>query len=396
MSVRIVSFILGALAASAITAAIVLAVADDGGSNGQTTAQLTGSPAPAATKAAQQTSGSNTSLTSGCIAAADVYANVHDSVVQITNTVQAQRSGGTQQTSGSGIIIASDGTILTNNHVVTGGGTLAVRFTDGSTAPADVLGTDPGDDLAVIRVAPNGRNLTVATLGDSDAIRPGDQVLAIGAPFGFEGTITEGIVSATGRTFAPGGQGTRPIRNMIQTDAPVNPGNSGGPLLDCQGKVVGINTALENPTGQDFNVGIAFAVPINTATRLLPDLQANQTVSHAWLGIAGEDITQSLVDELHLPVNSGVYVTLVSANSPAQRAGLQPAFASETDAQNATSIRSGGDIILSVDGHDVKSVSDLAGYLDSQKKPGDAVELKVQRGDQAITVQATLAEWPSN
>jgi S1-C subfamily serine protease len=181
---------------------------------------------------------------------------------------------------------------------------------------------------------------------------------------------------------------------MIQTDAPVNPGNSGGPLLDCRGNVIGIVTALENPTGQNVNVGVAFAVAINTAKRYLPDMQSGKTVSHPWLGIAGEDVTPSLAQELGLSVQSGVYVVTVAQGSPAQRAGLRGAFASEREAQRASSLLPGGDVITAIDGHPVTTVEELAGYIDSHYRAGDSVRLDIARDGQKISVTVALAEWP--
>lgn len=317
-------------------------------------------------------------------------------MVEITSTQQGRSPfAPSGQASGSGIVIDNQGTILTNNHVVADATNLEVKFSDNSTASAQVLGTDPGNDLAVIRADVSGQKLTAATLGDSDAIHVGDPVLAIGAPFELEGTLTQGIVSAIGRTFSSG-QGTRPIRNMIQTDAAVNPGNSGGPLIDCQGQVIGLNSALENPTGQDVNVGIAFAVPINSAKRFLPDMEAGKTVSHPWLGIAGEDVTPALAKDLNLSVQAGAYVTLVSSGGPAENAGLHGAFSSESQAQQSGGQpQGGGDVIVAVDGHNVTGIDDLATYLDTQKKVGDTVALKVNRGGQESTLNATLAEWPS-
>jgi putative serine protease PepD len=175
----------------------------------------------------------------------------------------------------------------------------------------------------------------------------------------------------------------------------VNPGNSGGPLANCQGEVIGINTLLENPTGQSVNVGIAFAVSINTVKQVLPEMLAGNTVSHPWLGIAGQEVTPALAQEIDLPVNAGVYVTLVAAGSPADRAGLQGAFRSEAQATGSSSLPGGGDVIVAVDGKAVTDVDELADYLDSQKRAGDTVALTVLRNGQDTTVTATLAEWPS-
>jgi S1-C subfamily serine protease len=374
--------------ASAATAAVMVQF-----SSGSSTAQES---TPVSAVAPSTASSGNTALDSACLPAADIYQQLQPAVVEITSTQQGRSPFAPSGTAaGSGIVIDTQGTILTNYHVVADATNLEVTFSDDTTASAQVVGTDPGNDLAVIRIDVSGQKLTPAPLGDSDAIRVGDPVLAIGQPFELESTLTQGIVSATGRTFSEG-QGTRPIRNMIQTDAAVNPGNSGGPLIDCQGQVIGINTALENPTGEDVNVGIAFAVPINTAKRSLSDMEAGQTVSHPWLGIAAENVTPALASDLNLSVQSGAYVTLVSAGSPAQQAGLRGAFSSESQAQRSGSQpQAGGDVIVAVDGHDITGIDDLATYLDTQKKVGDTVTLKVNRGGQELTLNATLAEWPS-
>ena len=374
-----------ALVAGSVTAGVVIGIGAGNGGSG-------GSPSPATVKSNADSTG-QTSLNSGCLSAADIYERTRPAVVEITSTAQASQFGPPTQSAGSGIIIDEKGTILTNNHVVAGGGDLEVTFEDGTTAPARVVGTDPGDDLAVIRADVSGQKLTAATLGSSESVRPGDPVLAIGNPFRLEGTVTEGIVSSIGRTFSTG-SGTRPIRNMIQTDAPVNPGNSGGPLLDCQGKVIGINTALDNPTGQDVNVGIAFAVSIDTAKRFLPQMLDGKTVSHPWLGIGGEDITPALAKKLELSGQSGVYVTVVSADSPAQLAGLKGAFRSEQEASGSSELPTGGDVIVAVDGHDVTGIDQLANYFDSEKKAGDSTKLTVLRDGKTTTLEATLAEWP--
>jgi serine protease Do len=356
-------------------------VFDSGGDNGAVSA-------PAPTNSSNGSSNQTAVLSDECLTAAEVYEQVRPSVVQINTS--AGRGEGT----GTGIVIDEGGNILTNNHVVDGARTIEVHFADGSTSPATVVGTDPANDLAVIQVSDPDAPLTPAAIGDSDSLRTGDQVLAIGNPFSLEGTLTQGIVSGLDRTYASGG-GTRPIRGMIQTDAPINPGNSGGPLLNCKGEVIGINTLLENPTGQNVNVGVAFAVAINTAKGSLNDLLAGQTVSHPWLGIGGLDVTPALAQELGLDTESGVYVTLVSNGSPAEQSGLEGAFASENQAAASEDVPPGGDVITEVDGQPVSGIEELAAYLDEQKAPGDSVELSVIRNGENLSLTAQLAEWPA-
>jgi S1-C subfamily serine protease len=361
----------------------------DAGSNAE-------SPASAASTSdtAARSSG-EASLSADCLSTADIYERLRPALVQITTTTGGQnplapQSGG----SGSGIVIGSDGSILTNNHVIAGADSLEVRFADGSTASATVVGRDPGNDLALIRANLEGQELTVAPLGDSAAVRIGDPILALGNPFNLEGTLTQGIVSALDRTYSPGGN-TRPIRAMIQIDAAVNPGNSGGPLINCHAEVIGVNTLLENPTGDNVNVGVAFAVPINAAKQSLPDMRAGRTVSHSWLGIAGQEITPALADDLGLSVEAGVYVTLVASGSPAEETGLRGAFDSESAANSGASVPRGGDVVVAVDGHNVESIDELAAYLDGEKQPGDTVRLQVVRDGDELALEAALAEWPA-
>jgi S1-C subfamily serine protease len=219
-------------------------------------------------------------------------------------------------------------------------------------------------------------------------------VLAIGNPFNLEATLTQGIVSAIDRTYTPG-SGTRPIREMIQTDAAVNPGNSGGPLINCRGEVVGVNSLLENPSGDSVNVGVAFAVAVNTAKRSLPDMLTGETVSHPWLGIAGMDVTPALAEELGLDTDAGVYITLVSQGSPADELGLQGAFSSQDQAASSADVVPGGDVIKEVDGQPVSSLEELASYLDREKRPGDSVGLSILRDGESLALTATLADWPA-
>jgi S1-C subfamily serine protease len=383
--VALISTLLGS-----VIGAAAFQVWDTDGQSGTATVSATTTAAPADEESSQ-----GASLTDGCLTAADVYEQVRPAVVEITSTIGSgapfsPRSEGT----GTGIVIDAEGHILTNNHVVDGAQAIEVQFDDGSTASAELTGSDPANDLAVIQADVSGRDLAVAQLGDSDALRVGDPVLALGNPFNLEATLTQGIVSAIDRTYATGAS-TRPIREMIQTDAAVNPGNSGGPLLNCRGEVIGINTLLENPTGENVNVGVAFAVAVNTAKQSLSQMLAGETVSHAWLGIAGVDVTPALSEELSLDTDTGVYVTLVSADSPADDAGLEAAFASQNQAASSATVPAGGDVILAVDGVDVTGIDELAGYLDANKQPGDSVELTVIRDGSETSVQAELAEWPA-
>ena len=384
-----------ALASALIGVAVATAVfqpwsdGGDAGSNAESPAST------ASTSDTADRSSGEASLSADCLSTADIYERLRPALVQIRTTTGGQNplapeSGG----SGSGIVIGSDGSILTNNHVIAGADSLEVRFADGSTASATVVGRDPGNDLALIRADLEGQGLTVAPLGDSAAVRVGDPILALGNPFNLEGTLTQGIVSALDRTYSPGGN-TRPIRAMIQIDAAVNPGNSGGPLINCHAEVIGVNTLLENPTGDNVNVGVAFAVPINAAKQSLPDMRAGRTVSHSWLGIAGQEITPALADDLGLSVEAGVYVTLVASGSPAQEAGLRGAFDSENEANSSSSLARGGDVIVAVDGRSVGSVEELAAYLDGEKKPGDTVRLQVVRDGDELALEAALAEWPA-
>jgi S1-C subfamily serine protease len=388
-------FLSGILVAAAAVG--VYAVVDSGGSSTSSSVQnvATGSPGSSSTTS---TSG-NASLTSGdCMSASDIYAAVRPSVVEVDVSGTQSGSFGSQRFSGTGtgIVLDDKGNILTNNHVIDSASEIAVKFDDGATIPATVVGADPGNDVAVIKIDPSQHGLKPATLGDSGALRVGDPVLALGNPFSLEASLTQGIVSGLNRSYSEG-TSDRDIRGMIQTDAAINPGNSGGPLLDCHGDVVGINTLLDNPTGQSVNVGVAFAVAINTAKAELSQLEASQTVQHAWLGIAGADVTPTLAKDLNLTVEKGVYVTLVTSGGPAATAGLKAAFAStnQADAYTGKEPPAGGDVITSVEGKDVTGIEQLATYIDQHNKPGDKINLDVIRDGNSMTITATLAPWPS-
>jgi len=316
-----------------------------------------------------------------------VYNAVSPAVVEVDMT-----EGGSfffNQTSGlgSGILVDSEGYILTNNHVVDGATSVSVKLDNGNTVSATVVGKDAIDDLAVIKVDASAvSDITPLTLGDSSQIQPGQMAIAIGNPFGLDDTVTVGVISGLDRSLGN-------LTGLIQTDASINPGNSGGPLLVVDstgtGVVIGINTAIEtSPTGV---TGIGFAVPSNVAARVLPSLKAGTTLTRPWIGISGTAVTATLAEQLSLPVTSGVYVISVTADSPAQAAGL---IGGNLDTNGSPA--SGGDIITAIDGQSVAAVPDISNYINTNKKVGDTITLSVLRNGSQQQVQITLGTWPDN
>jgi S1-C subfamily serine protease len=298
--------------------------------------------------------------------------------------------GGGGTATGSGFVIDTQGHILTNAHVVDGADKITVTLgKNGSPLPAHVVGRDTSTDVAVLQVDAPSNELHPVQLGDSSQVNVGDPVVAIGNPFGLDRTATAGIVSALQREIkAPNGF---TIRNVIQTDAPINPGNSGGPLLDADGRVIGITSQIESPNGGG-NVGIGFAVPINTVREVAKQLIENGQVQHAFLGITGADVTPQIADVLNLPVSQGALVQSVVPGSPADDAGVKAGTAQVTiDGQQ---LRAGGDVITAVDGHDVKTMDDVVNAVDS-KQPGDDIQLTLNHGGDERTVTATLADRPA-
>jgi S1-C subfamily serine protease len=322
-------------------------------------------------------SSSGSSSTASGISAAAIYQQDSPGVVVITTELSSNfRNVG--EATGSGIVVNSQGDILTNEHVVAGASQIRVAFKDGTVVPGTVSGTDASDDLAVVHVSGAGSHLHPLALGNSDAAQIGDPVLAIGTPFGLSGTLTSGIVSGLGRSnTSPSG---RALTGMIQTDAPINPGNSGGPLLNSKGEVIGVDESIQSPV--QGSVGVGFAVPINTAKRVITSLEAGKAVQHPWLGISGQTITPSLASSLGLPKQSGVLVVQAVNGSPAQKAGLQ----------GTGSADAADDIITAMDGHQLASVEALTTYLDT-KKVGDKVTMTVTRGNKTISLTATLADF---
>ncbi|MGN6665055.1 MAG: S1C family serine protease [Solirubrobacterales bacterium] len=302
---------------------------------------------------------------------------------------QQPRSGGTA--TGSGFVIDGEGHILTNNHVIEGAEKITVKLGESErTYTAKVVGTDPGTDIALLQVDAPAKELHPLTLGHSSEVEVGDPVVAIGNPFGLDRTVTSGIVSALQRQIqAPNGFS---IDHVIQTDAAINPGNSGGPLINAQGEVIGINSQIATAGGgAEGNVGIGFAIPIDTVRKEIHDLETKGEVEHAFLGISGGTITPELAKALNLPVDEGVLIQTVVNGSPADKAGLKGGHTTATI--NGAEVRLGGDIITEVNGKKITTMEELAERI-GESKPGDEIELTVFNGGEEETVNATLGRQP--
>ncbi len=293
-----------------------------------------------------------------------------------------------QEGEGSGFIIDQEGHIVTNNHVVEDAEELQVTLHDGTIVEAEVLGTDPYSDLAVIDIDLPPELLNPVQLGDSDQLQVGQRAIAIGNPFGLEGTLTTGIISALGRTLPA--ERLFNIPEIIQTDAAINPGNSGGPLLDAEGQVVGVNTAIRTTTG--FGAGVGFAVPVNLVKRVAPQLIAEGSYAHTWLGITGTTITPLLVNQLGLPVDKGVLVSEVLADSPAEKAGIRGG--TQQVEIRGRRVSQGGDIIIRIDGREIVQFEDLLGYLVMQTEVGQEVTLDIVRDGAERTLMVVLEARP--
>ncbi len=293
------------------------------------------------------------------------------------------------EATGSGFVIDRKGMILTNAHVVSGATKVTVQFADRHVVDATILGRDESTDLAVLKVSAKPSELGPLALGNSRGVQVGDPTIAIGNPFGLERTLTTGVVSATKRTIqAPNGF---EIDGVIQTDAAINPGNSGGPLLDAAGRVIGINSQIETGGSGSGSVGIGFAIPIDTAKRLLPELEKNGRINRGFLGLDSVTVDKSLRD-LNLPVDRGALIQTVTPGSPAAKAGIR---GGDIVAQlNGNEVRLGGDIVTAVDGKKVRTSDDLANAI-TRKKQGDKVKIDLIRGGRKLTVEATLAERPA-
>jgi S1-C subfamily serine protease len=357
--------LVSALIGGGVAAGVVVAVDDDGGGETRTIVQQ----APLAPSSRGDAGG---------LTAAEIYRRAAPGVVYITADVvertqspfdlfPEERRG---RSTGTGFVIDTDGSILTNAHVVQDAQTVTVRFKDGKEVRATLRGTDPSTDIALLKVDPDGLDLRPLPLGSARDVEVGDPTVAIGNPFGLDLTLTTGVISAKHRRIeAPN---RFQIDDVLQTDAAINPGNSGGPLIDAAGRVIGINSQIRTGSDGGGNIGIGFAVPIDTAKRILPQLREHGSVERAYLGVT----TVSVTPELNLRVDRGAYVDQVVPRSPAHEAGIRP-----------------GDIIVRFDGREVRSNEDVTAQVEA-RKPGDRVTIEVVRGGRRTSLKVKLGERP--
>ncbi len=321
----------------------------------------------------------------------NIYQKLNEAVVNISIEVVTlnwflepiPRQGG----SGSGAIIDNRGYILTNKHVVENAYKVYVTLADGSQFEGNVVGIDPENDLAVVKIDPKNKRLVTIPMGDSSNLLVGQKVLAIGNPFGYERTLTIGIISGLGRPVQPSSGSSYIVKDMIQTDASINPGNSGGPMIDSRGEMIGINTMIYSPTGG--SIGIGFAVPVNTAKRVVPDLIKYGKVNRGWIDIDTVQIFPELVRYASLPVNKGLLISKVAKGSAAEKAGLKGG--TEAVRYGRSGFYVGGDIIIETDGMTINSIADFYSALEDNK-PGEVVKVKIIRGKKEIELSVELSD----
>ncbi len=316
----------------------------------------------------------------------EIFQESRESVVSVNH---ADRNIGdfSRSAVGSGFVYDDSGHIVTNYHVVSGGEIFDVTFLDDEVYTAELIGSDPYTDLAVLKIDDDKRDFEPLRRGDSSKIKVGEDVLAIGNPFGLEGSMTSGIVSHTNRMIPAVEQFS--ISNVIQTDAPINPGNSGGPLLNIEGEVIGINTAI-NTRDSTFS-GIGFAVPSSTVERVIPVLKEEGFYQHPWLGVSGLDVTPAIAEEMDLEESRGFLVVEVVDDSPADKAGMLPG---DRDAEiRGTDIMVGGDVIIGIDDVRITQLSEVLNYL-ARKEVGDTITVHVIRDNEEKSLELTLESRP--
>jgi S1-C subfamily serine protease len=370
------------------------------GCGGSDTTTISGSGSPTTTEQVVIQSSGN-----GSFNPAEIYKNVSPGVVTITSVFDqgggSTLGGGAAAGQGSGFVVDKDGDIVTNAHVVTSGGRLNgggtpheakqvfVQFGDRNRVAAEIVGFDADADVALIKVNPSGLTLDPVPLSDRSSFAVGEPVAAIGSPFGEDQSLSIGVISATNRTVE--GLTNFGIDNAIQTDASINPGNSGGPLLDSKGQVIGINEQIASSSGS--NSGVGFAIPVTSVRYSLDQLRAGGKVEYAFLGVTSESLYPQLAQHLGIPADSGALISDVVNGSPADKAGLHGS-SGETTFQ-LQHVKTGGDVILAVDGKPVHANGDLS-ELVAAHKPGDTVTLDVLRGGNRVQVQVTLGSRPAD
>jgi len=383
----------GLLAAAVLGGGIALGGAAAFGKLGDKTTVIREEVAARASEAAAFQQGKQRSIN-------QIYRAAAPAVVHIETTTRVRQpsdpffgnpfgTAETQRALGSGFVIDKAGHIVTNYHVVQGASVIQVSFSNNERFKAKVVGVDPSTDVAVLKVNVKSRALKTLTLGSSDSVRVGDQVIAIGNPFGLDRSVTAGIVSAVQRRIES--PNNLSIAHVIQTDAALNHGNSGGPLLNAQGEVIGVNAQIETGGQTQGNVGIGFAIPINTVKDVVAELIKHGKVQHPFLGIEGKTLTPDIARLFHLPVQSGVLVASVRPNTGAAKAGLKAAPNQVTVA--GESWPAGGDVIVKVDGQSVPTIERLIDVI-AMKKPGDKIDLEVIRGTSHIHLSVTLGRQP--
>jgi putative serine protease PepD len=318
-----------------------------------------------------------------------IYRRLNAGVVNITNRAVAYDfffNPIPSNSSGSGFILDSQGHILTNHHVVQGAQRLEVSLADGSKWIAKLVGADPLTDLAVVQIKAPPETLTVLPLGDSSILQVGQKVLAIGNPFGLEHSLSTGIISSVRKLVKTG---ATELEDVLQTDAAINPGNSGGPMLDSEGRVIGINTAIFSTSGG--NIGIGFAIPVNTARRVVADILARGYVVYPYLGTETQTLTPALARALQFPVEQGAIVVRVAKGSPAAKAGLQGGNR-QVVIGNAIVVV-GGDIVTVADGMKILTSEGLRRLI-RKRQPGDTMKLEIVRQGKRMELEAKLAEQP--
>jgi S1-C subfamily serine protease len=319
----------------------------------------------------------------------EIYERAAPGVVRVNSTSHSTSLSAPVSALGSGFVIDKTGHIVTNYHVVEGAAKVTVSFSNRDSVNAEIVGTDPSTDLALLRVQASASALTPLPLGNSDKVRVGDSVVAIGNPFGLDRTVTSGIVSALQRLITAPNRFT--IDHVIQTDAPINHGNSGGPLLNARGQVIGVNTQIETGDVATGNVGIGFSVPSNTVKDVVAQLLESGRVDHAYLGISGQAVTHDVAETYNLPAEAGVLVGSVTSGSGADKAGLQGGQRQVVVAGETYVL--GGDIIVSMDGEKISSLEQLRDAIAAQK-PGDKVTLVIYRDANRTSVTVTLGRQP--